>query len=180
VPGQSIFNSRHECPVNYTTIFNHQVKDPQLSFKQASKVFFTQSLGGHDILCYANQSKPGNWRIYIPPSLIQNVMKWYHLLLGHCGSTRLYQNISKRFYTEALAALCQNYVCPDQCIQYKCKQFQYGKLPAKEASLTPFSEVHVDLIGLYKPNEEPSTSADNRPLELPNASEPSPDHWGTM
>ena len=52
-----------------------------------------------DILCY---TKPGdnaaNWRIKLPENLILPTIPWYHLVTGHPGSKRLYEQLKQRYY----------------------------------------------------------------------------------
>jgi hypothetical protein len=51
-----------------------------------------------DILCYI---KPGdnsaNWKIALPEDLIRPTIKWYHQVIGHTGSKRLYGQLPQRY-----------------------------------------------------------------------------------
>ena len=79
--------------------------------------------------------------------MINNVIRWYHLVLGHPGSQRLYDTINARFYYPGLSTLCKNYQCPDDCDMIKNQGQQYGHLAPREVALGPWHTVSVDLIG---------------------------------
>ena len=80
--------------------------------------------------------------------MADEVIKWYHFALGHCGAQRLYDTISNRFYLKGLNELCKSFVCPIHCNASKTVGGkEHGKLPAKQARLVPWDEVHVDCIG---------------------------------
>jgi len=54
-------------------------------------------------------------RIAIPSSMIDEVVRWYHLVLGHPESQRLYNTINARFSYPGLSKTCQQYQCPYGC-----------------------------------------------------------------
>ena len=74
------------------------------------------------------------WRIVIPPTMIDEVIRWYHLVLGHPGSQKLYDTINARFFYPGLSTLCQQYQCPDDCGMIKNQGRQYGYLAAREVN----------------------------------------------
>ena len=36
---------------------------------------------------------PDKWKIFIPPTLIHDMIKWYYETLGHCSTQKLYNTI---------------------------------------------------------------------------------------
>jgi hypothetical protein len=44
----------------------------------------------------------GPWKIYLPGTLLQNVVRWYHLALGHCGIFRLADTLRMHFHNPRL------------------------------------------------------------------------------
>ena len=53
-------------------------------------------INGRNLVCYRENTNTVNqddWKIYIPQPLIQDVIRWYHMILGHPGTTRLYDTI---------------------------------------------------------------------------------------
>jgi transposase InsO family protein len=72
-------------------------------------------------------------------------------VLGHVGSSRLYESIAIHFYHPGLQNLIDELVSRcDTCQRYKLPGRGYGESPARQAPLTPWSEVAVDLIGPWK------------------------------
>ena len=50
------------------------------------------------LICYRDNVADPNWRIVLPAILLnKDVIRWYHLILGHCGTTKLYDTIRARF-----------------------------------------------------------------------------------
>ena len=61
-------------------------------------------------------------------------------MLGHCGTTKLYDTIQARFAGKKFRTLCKAYQCPDQCERYKLLGQGYGKLPPRHVSIAPWNE----------------------------------------
>ena len=56
-------------------------------------------------VCYcANLSviNKDDWKIYLPQSMIQGMICWYHMILGHPVITQVYDMIQARFHAEKL------------------------------------------------------------------------------
>ena len=87
----------------------------------------------------------------IPESLVSDLLKWYHLVLGHCGSQRLYDTVKARFFAKNLNKHCISTVnsC-EVCRMNKSSTKQYGLLPPRVAGVFPWRTVAVDLIGPWK------------------------------
>ena len=101
------------------------------------------------LICYrvTPHALPNNWKICIPSTLINHVIRWYNVVLGHPDATRLYNTIRTRFHAERLSSLCQEYWCPDNYHLYKQPGRGVGLLPPCQAQLTPCNKVCIDLIG---------------------------------
>jgi transposase InsO family protein len=83
--------------------------------------------------------------------MLNNIICWYHLLLSHSGSTRMYNTIKVHFYHPSLKERCENFVhtC-DICQHYKQPLRGYGELPPRQALTSPWYEVSIDLMGPWK------------------------------
>ena len=134
--------SEMTCPLTVTNIQLHQAGDQALV--NTALIHFAnypiKVINGRNLVCYrenANMVDQDDWKIYIPQSLIQNVIRWYHMILGHPGTTCLYDTIRARFYSERLSIHCRDYVCPDNCSQFKQQGRGYGKLPPRHAQIAP-------------------------------------------
>ena len=119
--------------------------------RYAIKYIWTTNHTGYKAKEQGSAVQPNEYHcvFYLPVGLVQHTLRWYHLLLGHCGATRLYSTISARFFHPQLSVLCKEYQCPDKCHQFKQLLGQgYGHLlRPKEAILMPWDKVCVDLIG---------------------------------
>ena len=93
-------------PITMLNIQQHQFEDvelnnyrnnPALSWKYPIKYIQERPV----ICCTINENDPEHlWKIALPRSLVAPVIRWYHMVLGHCGSRRLYETISERFYLQ--------------------------------------------------------------------------------
>ena len=146
--------SEMACPLTVANIQNHQAGDHALV--QTALVQFQQYpikvINGRNLVCYRDNpnANADEWRIYLPRSILPEVIRWYHMILGHPGVTRLYDTIRARFYAERLSVHCRDYICPDNCSQYKQQGRGYGMLPPRHAPLAPWNEVCIDLIGPWE------------------------------
>ena len=76
---------------------------------------------------------------------------WYHLVLGHCGGTSLYNTISRTFYLKGLQQKAKSLNCAVYQLN-RPTDIQYGHLPERQADLVLWFSVAVDLIGPWKSN----------------------------
>ena len=81
-------------PLDFQLIANHQANDPRLQAHRADQPKHCQSMNfaGIDLICFLPQRNE-IWKIYIPSTLVLNIIRWYHTILGHSGAQRLYQTI---------------------------------------------------------------------------------------
>ena len=60
-----------------------------------------------------------DWKIFIPPTLIDALIYWYHYLLGHCGTTKLEATIRDQFWALDLSKKIKEFQRPEECYIYK-------------------------------------------------------------
>ena len=72
-----------------------------------------------NLQCHLSHEKQ-NWKIAIPTKLIQPIIQWYHVVLGHVGIQRLYKTMATHFYAPKLQEAIEVFVksC-DACQRYK-------------------------------------------------------------
>ena len=142
------------CPTTVNNIQQHQAADAALRQTALAypNTFPIKVINERNLICYrANPEVLQNeWKIYLPQSMIRSVIRWYHMILGHCGFTKVYNTIKARFHAERLSVLCREYVCPENCHMYKQQGRGYGKLPPRHANIAPWNEVCIDLIGPWE------------------------------
>jgi hypothetical protein len=90
-------------------------------------------------------------RIYIPESLRETTLNWYHFYLNHPGGDRLGNTIKETCYWKGLSNQAKQFVKTCQVCQQHKKKRKYGHVPAKKSieDLVPWRTVHIDLIGPY-------------------------------
>ena len=54
--------------------------------------FPTKTINGHNLIVYQEQNKE-RWRIFLPSSLVNDMVKWYQFALGHYGNEKLYDTV---------------------------------------------------------------------------------------
>lgn len=142
-------------PITIENIVNHQAKDVKLQHLLITKdrEYQHKEFQQFEVICHlpTGSNEQNNWKIVIPHSLSEDLVRWYHLVLGHCGIQRLKDTVQTRFYIpgKSLQAICTGIVnnCPEECQKRKRANKQYGHLPPRQANLLPWNEVAVDLIG---------------------------------
>jgi hypothetical protein len=135
--------------MDYQTIAEAQSQDAALLQQSQSQPHKVQrrNYDGTPLLCHIS-SPGGPWKIYLPINLLQEVVRWYHLALGHCGTSRLADTIRMQFFHPMLQHFCEKEVqkC-DPCQRLKNVGRGHGETASREAPLLPWQDVAVDLIG---------------------------------
>ncbi|KAG7361664.1 reverse transcriptase RNA-dependent DNA polymerase [Nitzschia inconspicua] len=136
--------------MDYQTIAEAQARDAALTAEARSQPLKIQKkllAPNTEVFCHA-QVIGGPWKIYLPSSLLQDTVRWYHLALGHCGISRLADTLRMHFYHPQLQQTCEIEVrkC-DPCQRLKNVGRGHGETASREVSLLPWQDVAVDLIG---------------------------------
>ena len=135
-----------DFPLSPLLIAKYQRKDKTLKTKVqkgTSTQFSTMTVEGVEVITHHK-------KIYIPRQLQLRVVAWYHEYLVHPGQSRTEATIRQHFTWPKLREHVYDFcrTCP-QCQVQKKQRKKYGHLPAKEAEVTPWRRVNVDLIGPY-------------------------------
>ena len=137
-------------PLNMKYIHENQAVDARLNQRrqQHPDQYPIKTIDNLPIICYRETitAPQNNWKICIPTTLIEELIEWFHLLLGHAGATKLYHSIRPMFYHPHLKRVIDNFKC-DVCQRHKLQGPGYGLLPPRTARFAPWEEVHIDLVG---------------------------------
>lgn len=107
---------------------------------------------GVTVVCYLPEPN-APWKIHLPTSLMSAAIRWYHLSLGHQGSTRLYETMATHFHNPNLKNRIEELVSHcDTCQRQKQVLRGHGHTAPREAGLHPWREVAVDTIGPWTIN----------------------------
>ena len=72
------------------------------------------------VACFT--ANPGcQWKIVLPTPLLMEVLKWYHIMLGHNEIQRLYDTVQARFHADGLhnQFIATVRHCPNECQRAK-------------------------------------------------------------
>lgn len=94
-------------------------------------------------------SPESKWKIHVPTVLLNDVVKWFHQILGHAGQTRAHDSMRTSHHHTQLKQQIERCRCSD-CERHKQIGRGFGHSPHQEAILMRFEEAHVDLIGPWK------------------------------
>jgi transposase InsO family protein len=146
LPGQQNIPFR----MDYQTIAEAQAQDAALlqhAEKEPTKI--GQQLLAPNVHVYCYVPQPGApWKIYLPTSLLTDIVRWYHLALGHAGISRLVDTLRMHCFHPRLQQVCEQEVgrC-DPCQRHKNVGRGHGETATREATVLPWRDVAVDLIG---------------------------------
>jgi hypothetical protein len=133
----------------YDVIAEHQPNDGTLNnFKALNPdTYQDHNFNGINLVCHLPQ-RNDSWKIYIPATLVDQIINWYHTVLSHAGVQRLYKTIGTHFYAPNLRTRIEEILktC-DACQRFKLPGISCGELPEKNLTAQPWDEVSVDLIG---------------------------------
>jgi len=137
------------APVSYQYLHQQQQNSPELNqMRNAHPHRFQQQVFGDYNLWVYRPQQNGPWRIFCSSVVAPTIIHWFHSVLIHPGSRRLYDTLSQHYYFHDMLRRIETYTKKCQhCIQVKEPTVNYGQLPPREASFQPFFEVAVDSIG---------------------------------
>jgi Integrase zinc binding domain len=141
------FDSTGQYPLHSTTILAYQAQDPwcQDFVNTTNHKAETREYKGARVY----QIKQGEkWRVLIPSNVLTNLIKWYHTISMHAGSSNLLQIMQGHFFHPQLKSNVERIVhsCAT-CQRAKAGSGEYGELAARDPPLKPWLEVHVDCMG---------------------------------
>ena len=94
-------------PIDYKTLKKHQAHDEELlKFRtsDSTKLNYKKEVFGRTTF-WAKLSHDGRYRIWVPPTLRQTLLIWYHDMLQHPGSQRLEKSVWANFTFSLLSEL---------------------------------------------------------------------------
>ena len=85
--------------LNYTHILEQQQQDGNLLALQAKYLgnYVNWQLDDNveDIICYKKDPTPDNWKIALPETMVLDMVKWFHQIMGHPGEKRLSESLKQ-------------------------------------------------------------------------------------
>ena len=134
-----------------------EVADAQRVDKSLKKFFDEPSsakhmkpvlLQGETVLCFVRD--PKRPRMIVPKKLQRKTIAWYHHYLQHPGRDKLEKTLSAVMYWKGMSKDIEKFTKHCKWCQLgKRRKRKYAELPPKQAVITPWQQVCVDLIGPY-------------------------------
>ena len=149
-------NETMPSPLNFEWLQSKQNQDATIQdwVQRHPQTFqtraFTESV---DLVTHVRQGDDPNmdWKIVIPENIINQVIKWFHQVLGHPGNNRMRDAIQARYWHPNLRSYIDKFAC-GICQKHKLSGRQFGLLPERDVRTHPWQEVAVDLIGPWAVN----------------------------
>ena len=135
-------------PLRYQWLKQAQDDDPSIQQAvQNNPEFSLQHFGDIELAIYTppNAGAETPWKIVLTDSTVEDVIIWFHHILGYPGRKRLKEGM-RLFYHPRLNKLIDNYDS-EASQRYKSDGRGYGYLPARQVRGSPWQYVDVDLIG---------------------------------
>jgi hypothetical protein len=137
---------KYQFPMELPYIAATQKKDKYLTkqFKNKKTKYVAAVIEKTEVFTY-------DGKIYVPLSLRNSVIAWYHEYLCQPGINRTELSIRQTMFWPGLTEDVKKHV--KKCLPcQKCKKTRkpYGHLPAKTAEIEPWQTVQVDLVGPWK------------------------------
>ena len=123
-----------ENAIQYQTISTHQQADQELQdLRTASPEKYPLERFGEYNLIVCQTNPENNWRIYIPASLVNQTINWFHQVLLHPGSSRLFATLKQHYYFPNMLQQIEDHAnkC-EHCIKNKHPSVKYRELPLRK------------------------------------------------
>ena len=134
-----------QFPLDFDTIAQVQQQDASLLPLADRDDHDIQTFAGVDLIC---RRVDNQWKIVLPQALTMDAIKWYHIVLGHCGASRLIASLRNHLWIPNLKELANTFVSQCEiCQRNKFAGPGYGELPPRNDVAQPWEEVSVDLVG---------------------------------
>ena len=113
IPGA---NETVPSPLNFEWLQLKQNQDATIQdwVQRHPQIFQTRAFTENvDLVTYVKQgdNPDMDWKIVIPENIINQVIKWFHQVLGHPGNKRMRYTIQERYYHPNLRSYIDKFVC---------------------------------------------------------------------
>jgi Integrase zinc binding domain len=93
-----VWNTIAAAPAQDAVLLQHAQKEPTC---------VGQQLLAPNVQAYAPQPGTSPWKIYLPTSLLTDIVQWHHLAPGHVGISRLVDTLRIVFILDQLQHTCK-------------------------------------------------------------------------
>jgi transposase InsO family protein len=146
-----VFDEEGNFPFQFETLEKYQHKSSELQAmpdafpERFRRIKFNES----ELICF---SQNGSDKIVLTQELLPKILKYYHETMAHAeGGGRLSHTIREHFYHRDIDKEARRHV--EQCTTCDMNKRGgrvYGESAPRDASTSPWQEVHCDSIGNWK------------------------------
>ena len=146
-----VFDEEGRAPFQFSTLEEYQTKCAALqdTFAREPDRFYKKQFGESNLICF---SQNGLDKIVLTQELLPKVVRYYHEAMAHAeGIKRLAQTIKQHYHHRHIEAECKRLIdACERCAKYKRGGKVYGESAPRDASVSPWQQVHCDSIGPWK------------------------------
>jgi len=129
-------NETMPSPLNFEWLQLKQSQDALIQswVQKHPQTFQTRPFGDNvNLVTHVKQGDDPNtdWKIVLSENIINQVIKWFHQVLGHPGNNRMRDAIQARYYHPNLRKYIDNFTCAI-CQKHKLSGRPYGLLPERD------------------------------------------------
>ena len=66
-----------------------------------------------DIIRYKKDPTQDNWKIALPETMVLDMVKWFHQIMGHPGEKRLSESLKQQYHHPSLRRHIEQLKCTD-------------------------------------------------------------------
>ena len=148
-----VFDEDSRYPLDPATIAHYQEQDAALQAAVQRDPHLRRQVmpGDVTLIVHIDNVDEDEWRVVLPTTMLDRTIQWYHERLAHAGSRRTITTMARVWFNPQMYKRAEMLVgkC-DACQKNKISSRAYGHLPPRDASLVPWEEIHVDLIGPWR------------------------------
>jgi transposase InsO family protein len=146
-----VFDEEGRVPFNFISLEEYQTNCPalQATYEKNPERFYKKPFGSAQLICI---SQNGEDKIVLTQELLPKVVKYYHEVMSHAeGMKRLAQTIKRHFFHRNIEAEAKRLIdsCTT-CDMNKRGGRVYGESAPRDASVSPWQQVHCDSIGPWQ------------------------------
>ena len=146
-----VFDEEGRLPTQFKTLAEHQARSDELTNlpELFPDRFSLQAFGDAELICFHQN---GEDKIVLTSELLPKVVKHYHESMAHAeGTTRLVNTIKRHFYHRDIDKVVKQHIdACDACTRNKRGERLHGHTAPRDASVSPWQQVHCDSIGPWK------------------------------
>jgi hypothetical protein len=141
------FDEQNNFPFHFKTLKQYQSQEPGIQLAVQQHQYVVKRFGNEQLACRRDDN-----RIILTDAILPKLVRWYHLSSVHLqGMDRLEGTMSRHFYHPRLRDEIRKQISTCHTCQINKRHgSQFGMLAPRDAIVSPWQEVHIDMIGPWR------------------------------